>query len=115
MKEFHGWATTQVPAPARDVFGLITDVDRLPEWNDAIEEVLERPAELSAGAQWTVRMHPPRAPKWASVSRVEQLDRQVLQFSYETRNADGNPSYATWRWQVVARDDGCDVAVTWDC
>jgi uncharacterized protein YndB with AHSA1/START domain len=115
MKEFHGRATAHVPAAAPEVFELITDVDRLPEWNAAIESVLDRPAELSEGAQWTVRMHPPRSPRWGSVSCVERIDRQGLRFAYETRNTDGNPSYVKWAWEVVAARDGCDLAVTWDC
>jgi hypothetical protein len=35
----------------------------------------------------------PRTPSWGSISRVEELDRHRLRFAYQTRNADGNPSY----------------------
>jgi uncharacterized protein YndB with AHSA1/START domain len=115
MKEFHGRATAHVPAPAREVFELITDVDRLPEWNAAIESVIDRPAALSDGVHWTVQMHPPRSPRWGSVSRVERFDRQGLRFAYQTRNTDGNHSFVKWTWDVVAGGDGCDVSVAWDC
>ena len=101
-------------ATPQKVFDLVTDLDRLPEWNAAIEAVLDRPPELTEGVEWTVKMHPPRFPSWKSVSRVEALDRDNRRFVYE-RNADGNPSYATWAWEVVGASDGADVTVTWDC
>jgi uncharacterized protein YndB with AHSA1/START domain len=91
MDEFQGRASVRVDATPQAVFDLITDVDRLPDWNTAIERVLERPPELTTGAEWTIKMHPPRLPSWTSISRVEELDRRHLRFAYETRNGDGNP------------------------
>ena len=41
-------AVTAAPAA---VFRLITDVDRLADWNRAIERVVERAPELAAGAR----------------------------------------------------------------
>jgi hypothetical protein len=115
MNEFHGHASLHVDADPTSVFDLITDVDRLPEWNRAIETVVERPDALAEGAQWTVRMHPPRLPRWGSVSRVEHIDRDGRWFAYETRNTDGNPSYVRWGWKVDTDGDGTTVSVTWDC
>jgi uncharacterized protein YndB with AHSA1/START domain len=115
MHEFHGRATTRVSMSPRAVFDLIIDVDRLPEWNRAIESVIDRPPALAEGTEWTVKMHPPHTPAWRSVSRVEQLDRQHLRFAYETRNADGNPSYTTWTWQVAGNGDGAEITAAWDC
>jgi uncharacterized protein YndB with AHSA1/START domain len=44
-----------VEAPAAAVFDLISDIDRLPEWNANMTEVVERPSgELAAGAEWVV-------------------------------------------------------------
>ena len=114
MDEIHGRASLQVGATPQAVFDLITDVDRLPEWNFAIEMVLERPYELAEGAEWTIKMHPPRTPSWTSISRVEELDRRELRFAYETRNGDGNPSYTKWAWQVAGANGGAEVTVTWD-
>ena len=113
MKEFHGRATAHVPAAAPEVFELITDVDRLPEWNRAIESVVEQSPELTEGSAWTVTMHPPRIPRWRSISRAETVDRDELRFAYETRNADGNPSFVKWAWRVVPDGAGADVTVTW--
>jgi uncharacterized protein YndB with AHSA1/START domain len=115
MKEFHGRASTEIDATPQAVFDLITDVDRLPGWNNEIEAVLERPPELTEGDEWTVRMHPPRMPSWQSISRVDKLDRRELRFAYETRNADGNPSFVKWSWAIVDVGDGTEVIVTWDC
>jgi uncharacterized protein YndB with AHSA1/START domain len=36
-----GSVTGVVPKPAEDVFAFVTDVDRLPEWNAIIAEVVE--------------------------------------------------------------------------
>jgi uncharacterized protein YndB with AHSA1/START domain len=115
MHEFHGRATTRIDATPQDVFDLLTDIDRLPEWNTEIEAVLERPPTMAVGAEWTVKMHPPHAPSWKSISRVEELDRTLLRFAYETRNADGNPSYTKWAWDVAATDHSVEISVTWDC
>jgi len=114
MDEIHGRASLQVGATPQAVFDLITDVGRLPEWNIAIERVLERPPELAEGVEWTIKMHPPRTPPWTSISRVEELDRHRLRFAYETRNGDGNPSYTKWAWQVTGTGGGAEVTVTWD-
>jgi uncharacterized protein YndB with AHSA1/START domain len=70
MDEFQGRASVRVDATPQAVFDLITDVDRLPEWNTAIERVLERPPALAEGVEWTIKMHPPRLPSWTSISRV---------------------------------------------
>ena len=39
------------------IFDTITDIERLPEWNGAIEQVIDRPARLTPCAMWTVEMH----------------------------------------------------------
>ena len=114
MQEFHGSATARVDASPDAVFELITDLDRLPEWNDAIESVVEKPAALTTGAEWLVVMHPPHLPSWKSRSTVEELDQATRTFAYRTVNADGNPSYARWRWEVAPMDATSQVSVTWD-
>jgi uncharacterized protein YndB with AHSA1/START domain len=116
MDEFHGQASVRVDAGPEAVFDFITNVGRLPEWNTAIESVVEQPAALSEGAEWQVRMHPPRLPGWGSISRVEELDRGRHRFAYRTRNADGNPSYTEWGWEIAGSGDeadAADVTVTW--
>src|SRR5512140_1077887 len=108
MDEIHGCASLQVDATPQAVFDLITDVDRLPEWNAAIEKVVTRPPVLIEGAEWTIKMHPPRLPSWKSISRVEKLDPRRFHFAYKTRNADGNPSYVIWAWEVVSAGNGAE-------
>jgi uncharacterized protein YndB with AHSA1/START domain len=115
MRQFHGRATTHIDASRGVVFALVTDVDRLPSWNGAIEAVVKRPSELATGSEWTVKMHPPRMPGWFSVSQVQALDPDACRFAYRTHNADGNPSYVTWSWEVIPAGEGADVTVTWDC
>jgi uncharacterized protein YndB with AHSA1/START domain len=115
MDEFHGRASVRINAAPQAVFDVITDVGRLPEWNGAIEAVVEQPPKLTEGAEWTIKMHPPRLPSWQSISRVQEFDRRRCRFAYETRNADGNPSYVKWAWEVVGAGTGAEVTVTWDC
>jgi uncharacterized protein YndB with AHSA1/START domain len=114
MREIHDSAEIAIVADARSLFGIITDVDRLPEWNGAIERVIDRPAGLAPGATWTVQMHPARMMRWRSVSTVETIDPERMRFSYRTVNADGNPSYALWHWEVTSQGARVTVAVRWD-
>lgn len=60
MREIHDHADAVIEGDTQMIFETITDIDHLPEWNGAIEQVTERPAGLTAGATWTVEMHPAR-------------------------------------------------------
>ncbi len=114
MQEIHGTAVGSVNAAPDATFRLITDIDRLPEWNRAIERVVEPASELTPGTEWVVKMHPSRAMTWQSRSHVEEIDKEVRRFAYRTWNADGNPSYADWKWEVVPLDSMAQVRVSWD-
>jgi uncharacterized protein YndB with AHSA1/START domain len=114
MQGFHGKATEHVEATPASIFELITNVARLPEWNNAIESVAEQPQSLDKDAEWLVVMHPRRMPKWRSKSTVQEIDRDARRFAYRTVNADGNPSFTLWRWEVAPEDTGSRVTVSWD-
>jgi uncharacterized protein YndB with AHSA1/START domain len=112
VQEIHGTATHSIAGEPDVVFRLLTDVGRLPDWNRAIACVVEPAAELVPGAEWVVKMHPNRGVSWLSRSRVEEIDADGRRFRYRTWNADGNPSYSDWTWEVSASDS--HVTVTWD-
>lgn len=114
MPEFQASATKRVSARPDDVFDLITDLDRLPEWNACIEAVLAKPTALEIGAEWVVKMHVPGAPRWDSRSRLVELDRDAGRFVYRSESDDGNPSFIVWTWTVRPAGDGTEVTVTWD-
>ncbi len=114
MQEIHGNASGRVGAAPDSVFRLITDIDRLPEWNRAIEGVVERPTQLAKDAEWVVKMHPSRIMVWKSRSHVEELDPDTLRFAYRTTNEDGNPSYTQWKWEITPVDGASNVTVSWD-
>jgi uncharacterized protein YndB with AHSA1/START domain len=114
MREIHGHAECTVEATPGAVFGVVTDIEHLPRWNAAIEKVLERPPVLRPGSTWTVQMHPMRAMRWSSVSTVEDIDPEALRFTYRTVNADGNPSYAVWSWEIAPQGSAARVSVRWD-
>ena len=92
MQEIHGTAVGSVNAGPDATFQLITDIKGLPDWNRAIECVVEPAIELTPGTEWVVKMHPSRGMT-GSRSRVEEIDTNARRFTYRTWNADGNPSY----------------------
>ena len=75
MPEFQDSATTRIAAKPDEVFKLITDIDRLPEWNAVIEKVVSKPPTLMPGAEWVVTLHVPGMPRWDSRSQVVEFDR----------------------------------------
>ena len=105
--------STRVGASPEIVFSLLTDVSKLPEWNQAITEVVEAPERLDAGSEWKVRVHA-LGQSWVSKSRMSALDPAAGRFAYRSQSDDGNPSYADWEWHVEADGDGSMVTVTVD-
>ena len=103
--------TTVIDAPPAAVFDVVTDVDRLPEWNDEVTKVVERPATLAVGAEWVVEMHALHTI-WRSRSTVVEVDAERGCFAYRSRSDDGKPSYADWRWEVTADAGGARVQVS---
>ncbi|MFF2502692.1 SRPBCC family protein [Streptomyces sp. NPDC058067] len=101
-------------APPDDVFALVTDLDRLPEWNRAVTEVLDRPAALAPGAEWVVRVRPAGLPSWRSRSWLEELDPQRRVFRHRSKADDKNPSHAEWLWQVDEEPEGSRLTVSWE-
>jgi hypothetical protein len=105
--------TRTVAAPAREAFALVTDVDRLPEWNAGMTRVLDRPDAPTPGSEWLVELRA-MGQTWRSRSRLEELDYARRVFRYRSGTDDGNPSYAVWEWRVDG--DGADslVTVSWE-
>jgi uncharacterized protein YndB with AHSA1/START domain len=101
LTEFGGSVSADVDAPADEVFALLTDTSRLPEWNTRIRRVLE-PARrpLAPGAEWVVQMQVPGA-RWPSRSTAVTYDPGRHLFEHTSRSDDGNPSSALWRWRVT--------------
>ena len=95
------------------MFGLLTDIDRLAEWNHIITRVLHRPTDLAPGAEWVVEMHA-MGQTWPSRSRVEAIDRPTRRFSYRSGTDDANPSYTLWHWSIEPHPGGSLVSVSWD-
>jgi uncharacterized protein YndB with AHSA1/START domain len=111
--ERHDSVTVTVAASPADVFDLITDLDRLPEWNHCVEKVLDKPVALERGAEWVVQMHA-IGTRWPSRSRAHEVDRRALRFSCRSQSDDGNPSSAEWAWEVEPTAGGTKVTVKWD-
>jgi hypothetical protein len=108
-----GSVTQSIDVPAGDVFALVTDAARLPEWNGIITRVVEAPAALSVGAEWVVELKA-MGSSWKSRSRVLVLDLAARRFEYRSQTGDGNPSYGNWRWDVADHGESATVSVSWD-
>ena len=104
-------ASDSFDAPPARVFGYLTDIARLPEWNRVITGVIEQPAQLAPGAVWKVGLHA-LGRSWVSASRVSELDPETWRFAYRSQSDDGNPSYADWTWRVEPSGDGSTVTVS---
>jgi uncharacterized protein YndB with AHSA1/START domain len=111
--ELHGSVGGHVDASPDAMFDLITDIDRLPEWNEHIDHIVARPSELTDGAEWVVEMRA-MGTHWDSRSRVLELDRDRHRFVHRTQTDDGNPSYAIWTWELAPAGGGTDVSIRWE-
>ena len=102
-----------VNASAEDVFRLVTDIGRLPEWNAVITRVVEPSEDLAPEREWVVELRS-LGNTWRSRSAVLEYDATSRRFSYRSRTDDGNPSYGDWTWTIEPDDDGSQVTVSWD-
>jgi hypothetical protein len=102
--------TTRIDAAPALVFGRLVDIERLPDWNHAITEVVERPSELTPDAVWKVRLHA-LGQSWVSKSTLIELDESQRRFRYRSQTDDGNRSYADWEWSVEPDGTGAQVSV----
>ena len=108
-----GSAEATVAAPPDEVFAVVTDIDRLPEWNAVMTDVVESPAALAPGTEWVVGFRA-MGQSWNSRSRLDEIDRARRVFQYRSGTDDDNPSYTTWRWQIEPAGDGSRVTLSWD-
>jgi hypothetical protein len=92
---------------------VLTDIARLPEWNDVMTSVIEKPDRLAVGAEWLVEFHA-LGQTWRSRSIAEEIDLEARRFAYRSSTEDGNPSYARWTWEVSDRANGSQVTVSWE-
>jgi hypothetical protein len=101
----------RVDASPAEVLDRLTDIARLPEWNEAITDVVELPAQLTPGSVWKVRLQA-LGRTWVSRSTLVELDEAHGRFRHRSQSDDGNPSYADWSWSVQPDGNGSNVAVT---
>ena len=106
-------ASRELPVDADAVFATITDLERLSSWNRIMMGTLEIPAEVVPGAEWLVEFRA-LGQTWHSRSTVTEIDPNAHRFAYRSQTDDGNPSFASWAWQVTPTATGCVVTVTAD-
>jgi hypothetical protein len=105
--------TERVDVDPDVLFALVTDVDRLPEWNGHIHHVVEAPQDLDDDSEWVVQMRA-NGVRWNSRSHLQELDPAARRFAYFSRTDDANPSRAYWSWQLTPVDGGTEVTVAWE-
>jgi hypothetical protein len=111
--ERKGSASRHVAAPADVVFGMVTDLSRLPEWNQRIRRVVELPPKLVAGAEWVVEIKLV-GKRFNSRSTVMEIDERARRFVHRSKPDDDNPSSTVWTWEVEHDGDGSQIIVGWD-
>jgi Polyketide cyclase / dehydrase and lipid transport len=107
-------ASALVSANRDALFAQITDLDRLPQWNRAITEVVgATEAPLGSGSMWKVKIHA-MGRSWVSRSEACVVDKAGGRFTYRSQSDDGNPSYAVWDWQLEPSSAGTRVTISVD-
>lgn len=102
-----------VSAADEEMFAATTDLDRLPEWNGAMRDVVERPNVLEPGAEWVVGFEV-TGRRWQSRAVLEELDAENRRFAYRSGTDHGNRSQASWAWEVRPVPAGSRVTVRWE-
>ena len=116
LTRFTSHVSSEVAAPAPEVYAALTDVDALPSWNAHVDRVLEPVAgPMAVGAVWVIRMKIPAPPtSWPSRATCTTYEADRLVFAHRSVTDDGNPSFVEWRWQVTPLDSArCRVEVVW--
>ena len=107
-----GRATFVAAVSPKAMFDTLTRIEDLPSWNDSMTRVVDKPTVLSVGSEWVVEFHV-LGRTWHSRSVVDELDLETRRFAYRSRTDDGNPSEASWSWQVDDDPSGSRVTANW--
>lgn len=108
-----GSASRHIGAPADVVFAMVTDLGRLPAWNERIVGVVDVPPRLEVGAEWVVEIKLP-GKRFHSRSVVVDIDERRHRFVHRSKPDDDNPSATVWTWEVEPEADGSRVRLGWD-
>ncbi len=90
MTTLHGSVTESVAADPDALFALITDINRLPEWNAHVHHIVEAPAQLTDGSEWVIELRA-MGSKWNSRARLQELDPVSRRFAHISRSATATP------------------------
>jgi len=113
MADYRASVTEDTSVDADELFALLVDVERLPDWNEHNHHVVDSPGALVEGAEWDVETRA-LGSTWNSRARVLELDGAARRFAHRSASDDGNPSYALWTWHVTATEHGSQITVTWE-
>jgi uncharacterized protein YndB with AHSA1/START domain len=113
MTTLHAEITDHLAVDPDALFALVTDVHRLPDWNEHVNRIVESPSEMQPGSEWVVEIRA-MGTHWNSRSRALDIDTSKRRFVYQSQTDDENPSYAVWTWELEPASDGTDVVVGYE-
>ena len=103
--------TQDVAAPAEQVWALLSDLTRMPEWSPENDEVswIGGATEAAVGAKFRGSNHN-GGKSWKSTGEITSLDPG---HSFAFLTTVGPIKVAEWGYEVTPTDAGCRISETW--
>ena len=103
--------TRHIATPPEDVFAVILDVDRYPEWNPFTPRMTVRTDEMAVGKEFDLDCQMTETELLEGEREVVlALDRERFHFCMGTSRTRGRPGIRSFRWQKCepSPDGGTD-------